>query len=90
VQALDTLLVELLPATEERDRVVDRHVPAFEPRDDLLELALELLERSRLGQGRSSSTRAPTAPYASSTSRWSPVRSSAALRIALPPARTIA
>jgi hypothetical protein len=45
-QALDACSVELLAAPEERDRVVHRDVAALEPRDDVLQLLLELLERA--------------------------------------------
>lgn len=43
-QALGAQAIQLLAAPEQRDRVVDRNVAALEPGDDVLELALELLE----------------------------------------------
>ena len=48
LEASDALLVELLAAPEKGDRIVHGHVAALEPRDDLLELALELFERPLL------------------------------------------
>src|SRR5918994_496368 len=86
LQARDAFLVELLAATEERDRVVDRHVAALEARHDVVELALQLLERP-LGHARTSSTRAPSDPDASWTSRASPRATSALERRASPPTR---
>ncbi len=82
--------VELLPPAEERDRVVNGHISALEPVDDLLELSLELLEWLRLGQGWTSSTRAPSEPEASSTSSRSPGEATTDSRSASPPTRTMA
>ena len=68
----------------------DGHVAAFEARDDLLEIALELLKAPRLAHGRTSSTCAASDPSASWMWSRSPACVSAALRSAAPPARTIA
>ena len=87
LQTLDAQAEQLLAASEEGDRVVDRNVAALEPRDDVVELALELLERPLLAQLRTSSTRAPTAPVASSISRRSPGAVADASRSATPRAR---
>jgi hypothetical protein len=48
LKARDAFLVELLAAPEEGDRIVHRHVAALQPRHDLVELALQLLERPLL------------------------------------------
>src|SRR5581483_8403198 len=57
--------VQLLAAFPESDCLVERHLAAFQPLDDLLELRLSLLEgRLRLAHGLTSSTRAPNAPSA--------------------------
>ena len=54
----DAGAVQLLAALPELDRLVERHVTALEPADDLVELALQLLERALVAHGRTSSTRA--------------------------------
>jgi len=56
LEPLDARAVQLLTSAEERDRVVDCHVASFEPRHDVLELSLELLEPSLFAHGRTSST----------------------------------
>src|SRR5512138_3856484 len=55
VEALDARAVELLSAPPERERLVQRHVAALEPRDELVQLALEVLERGLGVHGRTSS-----------------------------------
>jgi hypothetical protein len=90
LEALDARAVELLAAPKERDRLVDRDIAALEPRDDVLELLLELLETAFLAQGVISSTRAPSPPEASSISSLSPTETAPASRTASPRARTIA
>ena len=64
VEPLDARAVELLAATPEGDRLVEGDVPPLELRDDVVQLALELLEGALLAHGRTSSTRAPRAPLA--------------------------
>src|SRR5918994_376570 len=89
LEASDALLVELLAAAEERDRLVHGHVATLDARNDLLELALKLLETPR-AHSCTSSTRAAREPDASWMSSAAPVVTSAAARPAPPPARTIA
>ena len=89
VEQLGACPVERLAALPERERLVERDVAALEPRHELVELALELLERP-LAQGRTSSTRAPSPPVASSTSIGLPGATTPASRTTAPPARTIA
>ena len=57
LEARHALAVELLAATEQRDRVVDRHVAALEPRHDLFELPLQVFERPLLASLASDSSR---------------------------------
>src|SRR4029079_11753933 len=90
VQPLDARAMELLAAAPEGDRLVEGDVPPLELRDDVVQLALELLEGALLAHGRTSSTRAPSAPWASSTSTSPPAATVPALRTTAPPARTIA
>jgi hypothetical protein len=86
--------VELLAALPQLQRLVERRLPALESLDDLLELCLRLLERLRLlrlGQGVTSSTRAPKPPSASVTSTCAPVETSSAAATTSPESvRTIA
>lgn len=51
LQSRDALAVELLASPEETDRIIHGDVAALQARDDLVELALEVLERARLGHG---------------------------------------
>src|SRR5262245_24166521 len=88
-EARDACAEQLFAAPEERDRVVHRDVSPLEPRDDVLELFLELLE-GPVTHGRTSSTRAPSPPDASSMSSRSPGVTLAESRSASPPDRTIA
>ncbi len=46
LEARDARAVQLLAASEERDRVVDGDVSTLQARDDILELLLQLLERT--------------------------------------------
>ena len=78
------------PRSVECERLVESHVAAFEPRDELVELALQLLERLLVAHGRTSSTRAPSSPRASSTSMRVPSWTTFASRRTPSPARTIA
>ena len=68
------------PRCQSCERLVERDVAPLEPRDELVELALELLERALLAQGRTSSTRAPRPPRASSTSTTLPAATAPASR----------
>jgi hypothetical protein len=90
VEPLGTGAIQLVAALPERERLVEGHVAPLEPRDDLVELALQLLERPPALYGRTSSTRAPSAPRASSISTRPPVGTAPASRKTAPPARTIA
>src|SRR6185436_10547853 len=72
VEPLDARAVELLTPAPERDCLIERDVPPLELRDDVVQLALELLEGTLRAHGRTSSTRAPSAPWASSTSTSPP------------------
>src|SRR2546423_3978053 len=82
VELPDALLVELLAALPQLDRLVEACIPALQPLDDLLQLALGLLERH--------STRAPKRPSATSTSIVSPAATASAERTIASPLRTIA
>ena len=66
------------------------HRACLEPRHELVELALQLLERPLRAHGRTSSTRAPNPPRASVTSTTSPAATAPASRRTPPPSRTIA
>ena len=90
LQALDAGRIELLAASEQADRLVDGNVAALEPRHDLLQLPLQLLERPVGAHGRISSTRASTEPDASWMSSASPVLNAAASRTVSAPERTMA
>src|SRR5436190_7747621 len=87
--------IELLAALPERDRLVERDLPALEAVDDELELPLGLLEGgSGFGRGvfhsRTSSTRAARPPCARRTSTGLPGETVRAERSTSPSARTIA
>ena len=90
LEALHARAVQLLAPPEERDRVVDGHISPLEAGHDVVELALELLERPLLAHGTTSSTRAPSRPDASSMSSSAPRVTAPAARSAVPSARTIA
>jgi hypothetical protein len=91
VEPLAAEAVEGLAALPQRDRLLEPRLSALEPVDDLLQLAFRRLEGELLlAQGRTSSTRAPNPPSASSTSTRAPGTTAAAERTTEPPARTIA
>src|SRR6185369_16137523 len=75
-----------LAAAPEGDRLVEGNVPPLELRDDVVQLALELLERALLAHVRTSSTRAsragrgPEAAPLSGRERSGAVRAGAAGR----------
>jgi len=69
---------------------VHGHIASLQTGHDLLELTLQVLERTLLAHGRTSSTRAPSEPDASWMSTRSPAATSAAARSAFEPVRTIA
>jgi hypothetical protein len=81
--------VELLASFPEPQCLVQGCLAPLESVDDLLELALRLLETALLRQ-RVSSTRAPNPPFASSTSTRSPGETSSSARTISSCARTIA
>ena len=80
---------QLLAALPELDRLVEAGVASLEPLDDLLQLLLGGLE-GQLAHFRTSSTRAPKPPSASSTSTRVPCASPSVSRSTESPARTIA
>jgi hypothetical protein len=88
IQVLAAETVELLAPLPQLESLVEGRVAALEPVDDLLQLALGLLEG--LPAQRVSSTRAPKPPSASSTSTRSPGSTALAERTICSCARTIA
>jgi hypothetical protein len=89
VEALAAEAIQLLASLPEPQGFVERGLAALEALDNLLELALGLLEGALLAQ-RTSSTRAPKPPLASSTSTRSPRSIDPLVRRIASSARTIA
>ena len=89
LEPFDAGAVELLAAPEERDRVVDCDIAPLEA-GTISSSSFCSSSKARFVHGRTSSTRAPSAPAASSISSRSPAETDAASRTASPPARTIA
>jgi hypothetical protein len=89
LEAAEAEAQELLAALPQPDRLVEIGLPPLEPLDDLLQLPLRGLER-QLADGRTSSTRALSAPSVSSTSTRCPSASVVVLLTMPSLVRTIA
>src|SRR6476646_10617305 len=73
VQLAEAKAVELFAPLPERDRFVEAGLAAFEPLDDLLELALRRLERRLTRHGRRTFRRSPRRRCVRRS--WRPLRS---------------